>query len=111
MNSIRPRSKYFCNPNKLDDLPRFEEVKNIVLNISDESSTVSQVTAEEAIQKGILPNKLVGYYLALLNEFYSKTGIDMKRTRFRRLSDEDKASMHLLHLILKSRLASDGWNL
>ncbi len=81
----------FCNPNKLDDLPRFEEVKNTVLNISDESSTVNQVTAEEAIQKGILPNKLVAYYLALLNEFYSKTGIDMKRTRFRRLSDEDKA--------------------
>ncbi|MRN41825.1 MAG: glycine--tRNA ligase [Nitrosopumilales archaeon] len=81
----------FCNPNKLNDLPRFEEVKNTVLNISDESSTVNQVTAEEAIQKGILPNKLVAYYLALLNEFYSKTGIDMKRTRFRRLSDEDKA--------------------
>src|SRR5437016_455806 len=65
----------FCNPNKLNDLPRFEEVKNTALNISDESATVTQITAEDAIQKGILPNKLVAYYLALLNEFYSKTGI------------------------------------
>jgi len=82
----------FCNPNKLNDLPRFEEVKSTVLNISDESgATVTQITTGEALQKGILPNKLVAYYLALLNEFYSKTGIDMKRTRFRRLSDEDKA--------------------
>ncbi|MFZ0511993.1 MAG: glycine--tRNA ligase [Candidatus Nitrosopolaris sp.] len=81
----------FCNPSKLNDLPRFEEVKNTVLNIYDESTTVTQVKAEEAIQKGMLPNKLVAYYLSLLNEFYSKTGIDMKRTRFRRLSDEDKA--------------------
>jgi len=82
----------FCNPNKLNDLPRFEEVKSTVLNISDESgATVTQISTGDALQKGILPNKLVAYYLALLNEFYSKTGIDMKRTRFRRLSDEDKA--------------------
>jgi len=79
----------FCNPSKLDDLPRFEQVKNTVLNIYDER--VTQVKAGEALQKGILPNKLVAYYLCLLNEFYSKTGIDMKRTRFRRLSDTEKA--------------------
>ncbi|HXX96505.1 MAG TPA: glycine--tRNA ligase [Candidatus Bathyarchaeia archaeon] len=81
----------FCNPSKLDDLPRFEQVKNTVLNIYDERETATQVKAGEAIQQGILPNKLVAYYLCLLNEFYSKTGIDMKRTRFRRLSDTEKA--------------------
>ena len=81
----------FCNPSKLNDLPRFEEVKNTVLNIYDESERVTQVKAEEALQEGMLPNKLVAYYLSLLNEFYSKTGIDMKRTRFRRLSEAEKA--------------------
>ncbi len=81
----------FCNPSKLDDLPRFEQVKNTVLNIYEERETVTQVKAGEAVQEGILPNRLVGYYLSLLNEFYSKTGIDMKRTRFRRLSDTEKA--------------------
>jgi glycyl-tRNA synthetase len=81
----------FCNPSKLDDLPRFEQVKNTVLHIYDERETVIRVKAGEALQEGILPNKLVAYYLSLLNEFYSKTGIDMKRTRFRRLSDTEKA--------------------
>jgi glycyl-tRNA synthetase len=81
----------FCNPNKLDDLPRFEQVKNTILNIYDESETVTQVKGGEALQEGILPNRLVAYYLSLLNDFYSKTGIDMKRTRFRRLSDTEKA--------------------
>jgi len=81
----------FCNPNKLDDLARFEQLKNTLLNIYDERETVTQVKAAEALQEGILPNKLVAYYLSLLNDFYSKTGIDMKRTRFRRLSDTEKA--------------------
>jgi glycyl-tRNA synthetase len=39
----------------------------------------------------MVPNKLVAYYLALLCEFYEKTGIDSSRSRFRRLSDEEKA--------------------
>src|ERR687886_2768577 len=80
----------FCNPNKLDEMPKFEEVKNTVLRLSDGSSII-EVTAEEAIRIGLTPNKLITYYLALLIEFYSKTGIDMKRTRFRRLTNTEKA--------------------
>jgi glycyl-tRNA synthetase len=38
-----------------------------------------------------LPNNLVAYYLVLLHEFYAKTGIDMNRTRFRQLSNQEKA--------------------
>src|ERR671927_884819 len=80
----------FCNPYKLNDLPRFEEVKDSVLRLYDQS-LVSEVTADEAIRRGIIPNKLIAYYLALLNEFYVRTGLDMKRTRFRRLSNDEKA--------------------
>lgn len=80
----------FCNPNKLNDLARFEEVKDVVLRFYDQGSII-EVTAAEAIRKDLLPNTLVGYYLALLNEFYKKTGIDMRRTRFRRLSNIEKA--------------------
>ena len=80
----------FCNPDKLNDLPRFEEVKNTTLRLYDETSSI-EVTADEGVRKGLLPNKLVAYYLALLNEFYAKTGIDMKRTRLRRLSNTEKA--------------------
>ena len=57
----------------------------------DGDSDITVLTAEEAIAKGLVPNKLVAYYLALLVEFYEKTGIDVIKSRFRRLSDEEKA--------------------
>ncbi|MDW0196943.1 MAG: glycine--tRNA ligase [Nitrososphaeraceae archaeon] len=80
----------FCNPSRLDEIPKFEQVKDTPLLLSIKNSTHS-VSANEALQKGYLPNKLVAYYLSLLSLFYGKTGIDMERTRFRQLSDEEKA--------------------
>ena len=80
----------FCNPNKLNDLPKFKEVKDTVLKLFDGTS-ITEVTADEGIRKGLLPNNLVAYYLVLLHEFYAKTGIDMNRTRFRQLSNQEKA--------------------
>ena len=80
----------FCNPSRLNELPKFEQVKDTPLLLSIKNSTHS-VSANEALQKGYLPNKLVAYYLSLLSLFYGKTGIDMERTRFRQLSDEEKA--------------------
>jgi glycyl-tRNA synthetase len=80
----------FCNPNKMNELPKFEELKHTVLRLSDGTSC-TEISAEEGIEKGLLPNKLVAYYLALLKEFYEKTGIDIQRSRFRRLQDDEKA--------------------
>ncbi|HEX9678928.1 glycine--tRNA ligase [Nitrososphaera sp.] len=82
----------FCNPKRLDDMPRFDEVKGTTLRLfKDGDGTVTAVTADEAVAKGLIPSKLVAYYLALLTEFYEKTGVDISRSRFRRLSDEEKA--------------------
>ncbi len=80
----------FCNPRRLNDLDKFNAVKDTVLRIFD-GNVVQEFTCEQAVDKGIIPNKLIAYYLALLSEFYSKTGIDMKRSRFRRLGDDEKA--------------------
>jgi len=80
----------FCNPNRLNELPKFDQVKDTSLLLSIKNSSHS-VNAEDAIRKGYLPNKLVAYYISLLSLFYSKTGINMERTRFRQLSDEEKA--------------------
>jgi len=80
----------FCNPNRLNELPKFDQVKDTPLLLSIKNSSHS-VNAEDAIRKGYLPNKLVAYYISLLSLFYSKTGINMERTRFRQLSDEEKA--------------------
>src|SRR5574339_508714 len=80
----------FCNPNKLNSLSKFEEIKDTNLRIQIESE-INEITAEEAWKKKIIPNKLIGYYLSLLALFYEKTGIDMKKTRFRQLADDEKA--------------------
>src|SRR6187431_206840 len=80
----------FCNPNQLDDLPKFEEVQDTPLIIND-GTKIFKLTAIDAIKSKIIPNKLIAYYLSILSEFYEKTGIDMNQTRFRKLSDQEKA--------------------
>jgi glycyl-tRNA synthetase len=71
---------------------KFDEVKSTILRLyHDGDSGITEVTAQDAISKGLVPNKLVAYYLALLTEFYEKTGIDIRHSRFRKLSDEEKA--------------------
>ena len=80
----------FCNPNKLDVLDKFSEIENTTLRIQNEQEVVT-VTCKQAVESGIIPNKFVAYYLGLLSEFYEKTGIDMNKTRFRKLGEKEKA--------------------
>ena len=80
----------FCNPNRLNDLPKFEEVKNTILNLYIDEK-YHAVSAEQAIVQCLVPNKLIAYYLALLVLFYQKTGLNMDRVRLRQLSGEEKA--------------------
>jgi glycyl-tRNA synthetase len=94
---VRLREFYQCeievffNPKKADDLPKFQEVKDVMLPIQRADGTFVEVTAEESVNQKMVPNQLVAYYLAMLKEFYDKTGIDTKRARFRELSPEDRA--------------------
>jgi glycyl-tRNA synthetase len=81
----------FCNPAKLHDISNFDEVSNTPLRISPDGASVEEVTANESLKRGLLPNKLVAYYLSILADFYDKTGIDMQKTRFRHLHDNEKA--------------------
>ncbi|OLE39541.1 MAG: glycine--tRNA ligase [Thaumarchaeota archaeon 13_1_20CM_2_38_5] len=80
----------FCNPNKLDDLEKFSEVENTEIRLMVDDQ-IKKMTCKEALDAKILPNKLVAYYLGLLVEFYQKSGIDMSKSRFRKLTDKEKA--------------------
>lgn len=80
----------FCNPNMLNEVVKFDEVRDTQFNLFDDKYH-RDITVSDCLKQGLLPNKLVAYYLGLLTEFYSKTGIDMKRTRFRRLAEDEKA--------------------
>lgn len=80
----------FCNPTKLDEMDRFSEVQNTIIRIQTETDPVS-MTCKEAVESKAVPNKFVAYYLGILTEFYEKTGIDVTKSRFRKLGDKEKA--------------------
>ena len=80
----------FCNPNRLDEVETFSEIENTTLRIQIDSD-VKEMTCKEAVESKTVPNKFVAYYLGMLSEFYEKTGIDIKKSRFRKLGEKEKA--------------------
>ncbi len=80
----------FCNPNKLNEMDRFSEIQDTKIRVQIDAEPVS-MTCKEAVESGTIPNKFVTYYLGILTEFYEKTGIDITKSRFRKLGDKEKA--------------------
>ena len=80
----------FCNPKRLSELDKFSEIEDTIIRIQLDEKLVS-VTCKEAVEKGIIPNKFVAYYLGILMEFYEKTGINIAKSRFRKLGEKEKA--------------------
>lgn len=80
----------FCNPGRLDDIAGFDSIAEVPLNLDTDGQTET-VSCAKAVESGTIPNRFIAYYLGLLASFYEKTGIDMKRSRFRRLGQKEKA--------------------
>ena len=80
----------FCNPGRLDDVEKFAEIEKTVIRVQTDGEPIS-MTCKEALESGTVPNKFVAYYLGILTEFYEKTGIDVSKSRFRKLGDKEKA--------------------
>jgi glycyl-tRNA synthetase len=80
----------FCNPSKLNEMENFSEIQNTVIRVLSNSELIA-MTCKEAVETGIIPNKFVAYYLGILTEFYDKSGIDITKSRFRKLGDKEKA--------------------
>lgn len=97
----------FCNPNKLNNVPKFDKYKTTILPIYD-GKNIIEVTAEDAITKNIIPNRLIAYYLSLLINFYKICGIDMERLRLRNLDEDEKAFYSSIAFDLEVE-TSIGW--
>ena len=80
----------FCNPSKLNDVENFSEIQDTIIRIQTDSEIVT-ISCKEAVESKIIPNKFVAYYLGILTEFYEKTGIDISKSRFRKLGEKEKA--------------------
>lgn len=78
----------FCNPQKLDE-QKLNEFKDTTIRI--QTDKLITTTCEEAVESSLIPNRFVAYYIGMLAEFYEKTGIDMTKSRFRRLGEKEKA--------------------
>ena len=68
---------------------RFQEVRDVVLSLLDRDtqyagSTVPQkLSIGDAVDKGIVANETLGYFLVRVHEFLTKIGINPTRLRFR----------------------------
>ena len=80
----------FCNPAKLAEMEKFSEIQDTIIRIQTDAAPVS-MTCSEAVESGAVPNRFIAYYLGILTEFYEKTGIDITKSRFRRLGEKEKA--------------------
>jgi len=80
----------FCNPNNFNSFTKFSQVANTTIRLYVDNKTKT-MSCKEAVDSKIIPNIFIAYYIGLLTEFYAKTGIDMSKTRFRKLSDDEKA--------------------
>ena len=82
----------FCNPAELDETEKFSEVADVVIRVqSDDKGEAVPMTCSQAVESGVVPNKFIAYYLGILTEFYEKTGIDITKSRFRKLGEKEKA--------------------
>ncbi len=80
----------FCNHSKLNYVENFSEIQDTVIRIQTDSELVA-MSCKEAVESKTIPNKFVAYYLGMLTEFYEKTGIDISKSRFRKLGEKEKA--------------------
>jgi glycyl-tRNA synthetase len=78
----------FFHPSR--DFGKFDAVKKVKLKLQLlGTNKITEMTADDAVRKKIISHKLIAYYLALLQQFYEKIGL--QRLRFRQLSNEEKA--------------------
>ncbi|MEK6941476.1 MAG: glycine--tRNA ligase [archaeon] len=82
----------FFNPKKINEIENFEEFEDFELNLFLlKSKKVERISCANAVSKKIVGGKLVAYYLACLQQFYEKIGVENRLIRFRELEKEARA--------------------
>ncbi|XP_055376487.1 glycine--tRNA ligase [Condylostylus longicornis] len=107
-NEISPRSglirvreftmaeiEHFCDPNKKDH-PKFVDVRSRKILLYSACNQMDGKSAEivpigEAVDKKLVANETLGYYIARIHEFLLKIGIKSDRLRFRQHMNNEMA--------------------
>ncbi len=98
----------FFNPRTIRDETKFRGKMKTRLSILLPDGSAVRLTVTDAVEKGLVPNILIGYYLALIEEFYEAAGLDSEKLRFRKLSDAEKAFYAEVAFDLEAQ-TSIGW--
>lgn len=97
----------FFNPKRPDEAGS-GPIDSDVLNMTEPGGESKRVSVAEATSSGLVPNGLIGHYLALLMRFYEAAGLDREKLRYRMLSEEDRAFYSKAAYDLEVKL-SVGW--
>ena len=83
-------AEIFFNPINVNNFEMFSDIENSVLRllINDQ---IREITCSNAIEENLIPNKMIAYYLAIIQQFYEIVGIDRESIRFRKLGEDEKA--------------------
>jgi len=84
----------FVNPKKLNECLKFSEVVKNKLKIftkeeQKKNGKPIEITAEDAVKKGIVPNQWMAYFLAKQLDWYQKLGIPLDALRHRHMLPEE----------------------
>ena len=82
----------FFNPAKINDVPKFPEVEDYILNLQAlKDKAPKPMPCGEAVEKKVISAKLIAYCLARAQQCWHAFGIPTKKMRFRQLADDEKA--------------------
>lgn len=83
--------EYFIFPDKKKH-ERFEEVASIELRLLPaENKEEIKISAKKAVEKGIIANELLAYFIARTDEFLREIGIPKEKIRFRQHEKHERA--------------------
>lgn len=81
--------EHYVDPEGGKKHPRFVEVKDIEMSLLDRhvqlsgSTKTSRMTIGKAVETGLVDNETLGYFLARIQLFLLKLGVDFEKLRFR----------------------------
>jgi len=82
-------AEIFFDPNDKTH-PRFDEIKNNELFLFDNEKEL-KITVEKAVKNKVIKNQALAFYMYLTQEFLLTAGVDPKKFRFRKHSDDELA--------------------
>ena len=85
-------AEVFFNPEKINEFPEFEKVKNQkirILRIGKEKEEV--FSAEQLFEKKIVTGKLPAFFIARVQQFFEAMGFGFEKMRFREVDKDERA--------------------